>query len=227
MGLGEIPAGNLRAYYKLENVNDSSGNGFTLTNNNSVPFNAGKFSNAADFGTSGTNKGLSTTSVVTSIEAPTNLVFSFWFKFNNTSTTNSTAIIFSLNTDVSSAAGGILFNLRYSFNIGVVTLNLRLNRTTVGDCEALFNVDSEWHHILCTKSGSDISINVDNNRYVDSGTAGGGFSGVTTGLVIGNNSALTAQGWVSVDEFIIEEAIWNASKLNKYYTQAKGRFGIY
>lgn len=37
----------LLAYYKLDNVNDSSGSGFTLTNNGSVTFSTGKIDNCA------------------------------------------------------------------------------------------------------------------------------------------------------------------------------------
>lgn len=48
---------NLRAYWKLENVNDSK-NSYTLTNYNSVTFTAGKFNNGANFGAANTNKRL-------------------------------------------------------------------------------------------------------------------------------------------------------------------------
>jgi hypothetical protein len=39
----------LIAFYKLSNVNDSSGNGFNLTNENSVTFGSGKIGNCAEF----------------------------------------------------------------------------------------------------------------------------------------------------------------------------------
>lgn len=46
-------------YYRLNDVNDSSGVGNTLTNNNSVSFTTGKFGNCADFGsTPGNTKSL-------------------------------------------------------------------------------------------------------------------------------------------------------------------------
>jgi hypothetical protein len=40
---------NLEAFYKLDDVNDSSGNGNTLTNNGDVQFTSGKIGNAAEF----------------------------------------------------------------------------------------------------------------------------------------------------------------------------------
>lgn len=48
----------LVAYYKLEDVADSSGSGFTLTNTNSVTFTAARFNNGANFGATNSNKRL-------------------------------------------------------------------------------------------------------------------------------------------------------------------------
>jgi len=48
--------GKAQAIYHLEDVNDSSGNGFNLTNRNSVGFSAGKFANAAIFGNANSSK---------------------------------------------------------------------------------------------------------------------------------------------------------------------------
>lgn len=53
-----ISDANLKAYYRLENENDYTANVYHLTNNNTVTFSAGKFNNAANFGTSNTNKSL-------------------------------------------------------------------------------------------------------------------------------------------------------------------------
>lgn len=58
--LGEWrPQFNLVALYRGENVNDSSGNGKTLTNNNSVGFSRFIFGNAFDLGNPNTTKYLS------------------------------------------------------------------------------------------------------------------------------------------------------------------------
>lgn len=44
------------ALYHLADVNDSSGNGRTLTNNNGITFEGGKFGDCANFGSSSNNK---------------------------------------------------------------------------------------------------------------------------------------------------------------------------
>jgi hypothetical protein len=48
-GSGSFPSSNLVAFYKLDNTSDASGNGNTLTNNNSTTFVTGKIGNAANF----------------------------------------------------------------------------------------------------------------------------------------------------------------------------------
>lgn len=55
------PVTTSKSYYKLENVNDSGPNGYTLTNNGTVTFSAGKFNNGADFGTANSSKYLTNT----------------------------------------------------------------------------------------------------------------------------------------------------------------------
>lgn len=53
---------NLRAYYKLADTSDSSGNGYTLTNTGTTTFAAAKFDNGADLGASNSTKMLSVAS---------------------------------------------------------------------------------------------------------------------------------------------------------------------
>jgi len=76
LSLGTDP--NLQGYWKLENVNDSSTNAYTLTNNGVTTFVAGKFNNGANF--------VSASSQYLSRTAATNLgitgtqTWSCWFK---------------------------------------------------------------------------------------------------------------------------------------------------
>ena len=53
------PNPNILALFHLADVNDSSGNSHTLTNNNTVTFGPGKLGNCAQFGASNSNKYLS------------------------------------------------------------------------------------------------------------------------------------------------------------------------
>lgn len=54
-----IPQGQyVKAFYHLEDVNDSSLNGYNLTNNNNVTFTAAKIGNGANLGSANANKNL-------------------------------------------------------------------------------------------------------------------------------------------------------------------------
>lgn len=74
---------NLRAAWKLDeasgNAADSSGNGYTLTNNNTVGFAAGKINNGADFGSSNTNKYFKISSTL-GIATSDDRSFNVWIK---------------------------------------------------------------------------------------------------------------------------------------------------
>lgn len=59
MSFSRWPAPGILALYHLEDVNDSSGNSHTLTNNGTVTFGAGKFGNCALLGSANSSKFLS------------------------------------------------------------------------------------------------------------------------------------------------------------------------
>ena len=59
MSIQQWPLPSILALYRLPDVNDSSGNSHTLTNNNSVAFGIGKLGNCAQFGAANSNKYLS------------------------------------------------------------------------------------------------------------------------------------------------------------------------
>jgi hypothetical protein len=230
MSLGEIPGGNLRAYYKLENVNDSSGNGFTLTNNNSVGFAQGKFTNGADFGSSGTNKGLTRATLILSSKTPSVLSVSFWWKLNSTADT-AVRLFFSINTDVSTAAGGELFQVRYSITGGVMNIEVRNGNTSV----ASINVtpDTNWHFIRCVRTSDNANRFIMSYDTIATAVANkASFSGATAGNAFGNGPGLTTQLLGMMDQIIISESLYTEdnttgrSNRYKYYTQAKGRFAI-
>jgi len=86
-----------------------------------------------------------------------------------------------------------------------------------------------WHNVVAVKSGassrylyvdgkleaSDLTHNPSlsfNNGYIGAySVSGGGIASRFTG---------------SIDEVIVENVAWSAEKVKKYYTYAKGRFGI-
>lgn len=76
------------SYYPLENANDSIG-GHNLTNDNSTPFNAAKFSNGAEF--NGSNQALRLTDTNPFFTGTANdKFFTFWMKLLTQPATNTT-----------------------------------------------------------------------------------------------------------------------------------------
>jgi hypothetical protein len=236
--LGEIPAGtHLKAYWKLESDGtDSSGNAFDLTNNNSVSFNQSKFSNGADFGSSGTNKGLTNTGYPTSLR-PIDLQLNIWFKLN--STANITARrLFQMTSSTTYAGGGVLFYLEYNITNGVLTFTGRMYGQFASISPPL---DTDYHFISLryyNVSGTrTLTVQMDErlgSTYNNTSTATGtpNFTGATVGTVIGNNQGLTIQAFAKIDEcFLREDQFFRSTgdasgNRYRYFTQAKGRFCI-
>jgi len=229
-GLGEIPqSATLRGYYHLEDVNDSSGNGRNLTNQNSVSFAVGKFTNGADFGSSGTNKGLTYGSNIFSAGQPTDISFSFWFKLNDTTTSNANARLFEVVT-VNNSASGLRVLGFYNISAGNITFTL-LNSSTTGNISTTRTItaDSNWHAVLMRRAAGNLAINIDMGTIttIAHGTATTSGITVTYPFVIGNNSPLATQAWGMFDEFIVMESNFSPGLgYFQYYTQARGRFCI-
>lgn len=71
------------AYYKLEDVNDATGGGKTLTNNNSVTFSAGKIDNAVNPTTSGGAKYLYRTNTDMAFTGTASITLNCWAKYTS------------------------------------------------------------------------------------------------------------------------------------------------
>jgi hypothetical protein len=237
MALGEIPGGNLRAYYKLENENDSSGNGLTLTNNNSVTFGPAKFSNGADFGSSGTDKGLTYGANILSSEVVTNLFISFWMKLNSTSnfTGRKNPIVLSTKT---SGTDGTIFAIDYEISGGNLSIVGRRNIQPSGSAIVTLNcgaVNSNWNYFTYQREGNAQRLSFNRSIFASASNAATDRSNTfnpTIFLSIGNDRALSSQVFAQIDEVIISEQLYteadatDKSQRMKYYTQSKGRFCI-
>jgi hypothetical protein len=232
MAFGEISGADLRAYYRLENGNDDSGNGFNLTNTGSVAFNLGKFSNGADFGTSGTGKMLSYGANPLSAIQVSDVVFSFWFKLN--STANHDGFLFVCNTK-GSASNGMQVYADYTIAGGTVTLRATVSTSgTQSVASGSFTADTDWHYLLVRKSNSITATwALDRNQKANgtgTGTLVSSTAAPTIFLAIGSTRAATLTARAIIDEFFISETLYIGDDpqgpRTRYYTQAKGRFCI-
>lgn len=225
MNLGEITGGGARAYYRLENLNDTGPNGFNLTNNNVVTFGSGRFSNAADFGSSGTNKALTYAGDILN-GAQTEYTFSFWFKLNNTVSNNGTAARFFTYTSTS------MLNMVCEYGISGSNLIVRCTPNNAVFSLITIPKDTNWHHCTVRRTSdnlTEIGGLLSDQFYIQIDTKFGTFTSFPSGtgasnqLTIGNNAAFTLQAWAMIDEFVIYNFNFNRRRVYDYYKQALGR----
>jgi len=138
------------AYYKMSDATDESGSyDGTPT---SVNFNvAGKFGNAGSF--NGTSSKIDITGILSGI---TNAFsYSGWFKITNSSKS------FCLFDDGSgSTSNGINFIPSHSSGQYFITFGNSTNRLTGVRPSSI--IDGNWHHMVVTKSSSNLSFYIDN-----------------------------------------------------------------
>lgn len=141
INLPDFPTTGLLAFYKLDNVNDASGNGKTLTNNNTVTFSAGKIGNAANVDS---GKYLSISSL--SIPWQTAASLSGWIK-----TTNNTPQL------------SLFFSYNVGFGIGIESNSiLTVYDYLGGEVYSTATISANtWHHIVVTTSGNVLKIYLD------------------------------------------------------------------
>ena len=138
-----IPS-NYLAFWKLDNLTDSSPNGNNLVNTNNVQFVPGKIGNCAEF--DGSNR--LTDSNIASILWQTSASISGWFKTTNLS--GPLGLFFSSNPQTGFAIGCRSDQLLTIFDY---TGNEIVTSATI--------VNDTWHHIVVTTNGSDISVYFD------------------------------------------------------------------
>lgn len=182
-----ISDANLVDYYRAENVNDSK-DGYTLTNNNSVAFNAAKFNNGFDLGASNSTKYLNNNTAIFSPLA--NYTISLWVKLQTEIGSGIYEFLhFENNTNKH------VIYIKYEYNGGTRRLNFGQDKWLVVGYTALNTITlgtSVWTHLVFTMSTRVMQI------YVNGAAAGttATFTVVdyTTGDTATNNQLLVGAG---------------------------------
>lgn len=177
----------LRAYYRMENgalTTDSSGNGYTLTNANTVGNVAALFGYGADMGASNTNKTLYKDSNfgVASISA---ITLAGWFKLRANPGSGATYVLLERRC----AATDVLYYIAYYPNSGSYALDFY--RTKSGGAVAYVRYtgslnDSAWHHLALTYDGTNLKGYLDGKLLGSSAASGNGSSAVSDTFSIGS-----------------------------------------
>lgn len=210
----------LQAYYKLENTSDSKGSN-TLANNNSVSFNAAKFNNGADFGSTNTNKYLSTSSALV---ANGNISISAWVKLNSEITSDSWIFVSQVST-----TNQVAYHLVYDYNGGTRRVRFIRTRNGIADDSISYNITlgtSNWYHLTLTYDGSTMKMYVNGVEQASGNYSGSGNTGATNAFVIGSNySGLANYASAVIDDVAVFNKKLAPAEVSNLYNST-GEFGL-
>jgi hypothetical protein len=208
---------NLKAYYRFESgalTTDSSSNGYTLTNNNTVAEGTGKFGGGADQGTSNTTKSFSILDSL-GVAGTSSLSISFWIKLNTEITTGTQTVC----THLSNTGADRYFECYYDYNGG--NIRLRLDPSNNGTTTAIVNGalgTTAWHHIVLirdvTAGTSRIWVNNVPGATQANGTTGGGN---TNKFSIGANPAGSGETSAIFDDLAVFNRALSAEEVRSLY----------
>lgn len=156
------------AFWRLEDLTDSSPNGNTLTNNNSVQFVAGKIGNCAEF--NGTDNFLRLNSFSSSFNTSTPYSISIWHNITT---------LKDYFTLVGCSSSGSL-NI-HGDSSGALAVN---NAFTADVSIASFFTTNTWHHLVVTRNASNF-IKVYKNASLVYNALGGVTYGNVPNLQLG------------------------------------------
>lgn len=197
---------NLIAYYKLEDVNDSKAS-YTLTNNNSVTFPAGKFSNGASLGTSNTNKYLSVNNDMGITSGAVSI--SLWVKILTAPGTNVLYALF----ERGDAGVDVRHWIKYIDSGGTKKVQFNRQRENTANDFVDYNVDlgtSEWKHLVLTYNGTTIRGYLNGVDVGNAASSGNGASGVDIDYTyIGAQRTQTPSVAQYASAIIDDVSIWN------------------
>jgi len=218
VSVGELwPRPNLLAGYHLENVNDFSGNGHTLTNENSVTFTMGRFANCANFGNPNTNKGL-----FCSTDLGISIPNSAWSTelWLNVLATPASGVYYCLLGWWSQAGTKGLMKIYYYNAAGVPTLQVWTNNTAARIAFPITFDIGKWYYIAVTQSsGGALALYV-NGALVGTGTH-------STETATDARITLGYTHGVQPSSVMLDEVVWwsrqlSAIEIRRWFAWSKG-----
>jgi hypothetical protein len=221
---------NCVGYWKFDessgNAVDSSGNGNTLTNNNSTAFVSGKINNAADLELSSSNYFSITDGAQTGLDLSSSLGASFWITPESQPGLGEQRIIFS---KFLSSGDQRSYSLRYKNIVGVYKLILLINE------DGILSEDYTYTQTLSNATTYHIVVNwsaaINTAEIFINGSSLGtivGFSNSiynsTASFIVGNSENLGASeywdGWI--DELGIWSRTLTSGEIATLYNSGSG-----
>jgi len=210
---------NLQEYYKLEDTSGKNGN--TLTNNGTTPFNAAKFNNGADGGTTNTTKYLRVASALGYNNTAYSI--SLWVKLNTEIAANTYCF-----AELVHAGTGTTLVIDYNYNGGsrqIEVYHLRLGIAS-GNVTAIQSLGtSVWHHMVLTWDATTVKGYIDGASFGtpanDAGTGSGGTSGLT---ILDQRTAGSSPASAIIDDVGLFNRVLTAAEVSTLYKDAGAGF---
>lgn len=209
---------NLIAYYKLENVNDSKAS-YNLTNNGSIAFEAAKYNNGAQLGTSNSTKYLSINNDLGITNG--SISVAFWVKSNTTPASGVTTTFF----EHGDSGTNVRYWVRYNNNSGTLQLQFNRQKENVANQAFTYNITlstSVFTHITLTYDGSTVRGYVNGADVGNVSASGNGASGVDIdytyiGAARSQTPAVVFYSNAIIDDLAIFNTGLSATEVNNLY----------
>ena len=213
---------NLQHYYRMEGLTDEI-NSLTLTNENSVAFNAAKFNNGADLGASNTDKRLVTASA-TQVALLGAFSFSLWVKLQ---TEVGAGGVYLLAMDTIVNGEGHNYNFIYYYESGGVYSLQFAGYGGSGNTNVVYAVGAlgttNYTHLVGTYSGGETGTQ---KLYVNGVQQGGDVTQTTTGaplsqtggFSVGANTAGVQYSSAIIDDVAYFDRVLTQGEITSIYS---------
>jgi hypothetical protein len=217
----------LKAYWRLEDLNDSKGTS-TLTNNNSVTFTAAKFNNGANFGTANANKNLllggASPFGITSNAART---LSFWAKMNTELSGGDSygCFLAMVHADID-----IVFRIGYWRASGINSINFDRGKLAIATLPISSNINLgtiNFNHFVLTWDGSTLKGYFNGTLINSSTPSGSGNNGFTDEIRIGSDFGGNNPISATVDDVSIFSRALTADEVLTIYKEQSASFFMF
>lgn len=210
----------LAAFYKLDGLTDSSGNGNALTNDNGVSFVAGKIGNAAQF--DGTNW-LESSSL--DLSGLSEFTICFWVQHLDVSADELNEVTGDWHSGVGPIIvtfGGLSQFSAFGFSSLGVRINTSLGAFTVLDATQR---NADWRFIAIRLSESGLQLKTNSENWITTAVSGGATLDATEGAFYvgdgGDESPLADED--KLDAFGVWNRALSDSSILALYNNGTGR----
>lgn len=221
-----VYATGLVSYWKLDessgNAIDSSGNGNTLTNNNTVGYASALINNGADYGAGNANKYFSASNSMSWNSGAYSV--STWAKMRSAPASGAAYQLFATEENTHNTR----FDAWYANSGG--TLQIEGRRATPcnagGEADLIYNVNlgtSAWHQVALTYNGTTLTLYLDGSGVASTTASGNGSCGLSNDFQLGTNAGAGAN-YASI--YQDETGVWSrglsSSEVSTLYNGGAG-----